>query len=71
MNGHDPENPELQWNILENRQRYIIVLLAQMIEHRLTATNHSKESATRKGCERPVPMKPGAVSSKRPSDALL
>lgn len=54
MNGHYQRIPETRWKIPENCKQHIIVLLAQMIDHRLSDRLNNKEPATKKGREHSV-----------------
>ncbi len=51
MNGQYQETPEPRKAIPEERKHHIMLLLARMIQQRLTATSNSKENATGKGLE--------------------
>ncbi len=51
MNGQYQETPGARKPIPEERKQDIMVLLARMIQQRLTATDNSKETTTGKGLE--------------------
>jgi hypothetical protein len=51
MNDHDQETLAPRKGIPEERKHHIMVLLARIIQQRLTAPSNSKENATGKGLE--------------------
>ncbi len=54
MNGQYQKIPATRWRIPKHCKQHIIVLLGQMIEHRLPNTLKREEPPTKKGREHPA-----------------
>ena len=58
MNDHYQETLEPRKGIPEERKHHILVLLARIIQQRLTASSNTKENATGKGLEPRMTLRP-------------